>query len=55
MEDYNFIRLFKDPVMPLFPLVGVSVCLSPEREDGDQPQLGLRQLLSKPQQYLSCP
>ena len=55
MEYHDFIRLLKDTIIPLLPLIGVSACLSPEWEDGDQPQLGLRQLLPKPQQYLPCP
>ena len=55
MENDDFIRLFKDPVMPFLPFVGIPACLSPEREDGNHTQLGLRQLLPKPQQYLRSP
>ena len=55
MEYHDFICLLKNAVLPLLPLVRVSACLSPEREDGGQPQLGLRKLLPKPQQYLRNP
>ena len=48
MEYHDFIRLLKDTIIPLLPLIGVSACLSFEGQDSIQPWFALGMLLSEP-------
>ena len=55
MEYYDFICLLKDAIMSLLPLIRIPACLSFERQNSNQPRLGLGMLLPKPQHYLRRP